>query len=184
MRHPAPKPAICRLDLPEPLLPSATFTVRDSERLIFVKSCAQRVKFLRSLLAVLALAGLAGYLARSRKNRTSPLVRAQAAHARWIARPDDVGASRNYCRCVARLVEWFESLSPARRPEACREEGLDVEMDPTDETGLRRFTVAHKVPAHRAGLIPCGVLKAPLAWPTRTPITTPIPARRCIRSTT
>jgi hypothetical protein len=26
------------------------------------------------------------------------------------------------------------------------------------------------------GLIPCGVLKAPLAWPTRTPITTPIPA--------
>ena len=35
-----------------------------------------------------------------------------------------------------------------------------------------------------ADSIPCGAWKAPLAWRTRTLITTPIPARRCIRSMT
>ena len=116
---------------------------------IFVVSRRRELKFLSNLLAVLALAELAGYLARRRRNRTSPLVLAQAAHDRWIVRPDDARASRNYYRCVARLVAWFDSLPPARRPEECRKEGLAVEMDPLQETGLYRFTVADKVPAYR-----------------------------------
>jgi hypothetical protein len=74
---------------------------------------------------------------------------AKAAHGQWIARPDDAWASRNCYRCVARLMEWFDSLPMARRIEACREEGLAVEMDPMEEEGLCRFTVADKVPAHR-----------------------------------
>ena len=98
---------------------------------------------------MLALAGLAGYLARWRKRRRSPLSLAQAAHDRWIARPDDAEASRNCYRCVARLVGWFDSLPVAQRNEACREEGLAVDTDPMEETDLCRFTVTDEVPARR-----------------------------------
>ena len=148
MSQPAPKPAISRRDPTALMLPSATFRARDCATLILVMSREREPKFLCSLLGVLALAGLAGHLVR-RKSRTSPLARAQAAHGQWIARPHDAGASRNCYRCVARLVGWFDSLPLARRIEACREEGLVVEMDPLEETGLCRFTVADKVPAHR-----------------------------------
>ena len=70
---------------------------------------------------------------------------AQAAYARWIAHPDDLGASTNYYRCLARLVKWFDALSVERRAEACREAGLVVEIDPMEEIRLFRFTVADKV---------------------------------------
>lgn len=149
MSQPAPKPAISRIDPTASILPSATFRARDGATLIFFMSSARKPKFLCGLLAVLALAGLAGYLARWRKSRTSPLALAKAAHGQWIARRDDAWASRNCYRCVARLMEWFDSLPMARRIEACREEGLAVEMDPMEEEGLCRFTVADKVPAHR-----------------------------------
>jgi hypothetical protein len=95
------------------------------------------------------LAELAGYLAWWRKRYTSPLALAKAAYGQWIVRPDDARAYRKCYRCVARLVGWFDSLPLARRTEACREEGLAVEMDPMEETGLCRFTAADKVPAHR-----------------------------------
>jgi hypothetical protein len=149
MSQPAPKPAISRIDPTASMLPSAAFRARDGATLIFVTSRARKLKFLCSLLAALALAGLAGYLAQWRKSRTSPLALAKAAHGHWIARPDDALASRNYYRCVARLVEWFDSLPLARRTEACGEEGLAVDMDPMEETDLCRFTVADKVPARR-----------------------------------
>jgi hypothetical protein len=108
---------------------------RDDAMLIFVMPRARKFKLLCSVLEVLALAGLVGYLARRRKNRKSPLVLAQAAHDRWLAHPDDAGASRNCYSCVARLVGWFDNLPLTRRIEACREEGLAVEMDPLEENG-------------------------------------------------
>ncbi|HEY5704002.1 MAG TPA: alpha/beta fold hydrolase [Terrimicrobiaceae bacterium] len=110
---------------------------------------AQKLKSLACLLALVALAGLAGCATRWRLSRTTPRALAQDAHARWIARPDDTKASRDSYRSVARLVQWFDALPVARRIEACREAGLVVEMDPMEETGLYRFTVADTVPAHR-----------------------------------
>ena len=121
----------------------------DGAKLSFVMSRARNLKFLCSLLAVLALAELAGYLAWWRKRYTSPLALAKAAYGQWIVRPDDARVYRKCYRCVARLVGWFDSLPRARRTEACREKGLAVEMDPMEETGLCRFTAADKVPAHR-----------------------------------
>ena len=50
---------------------------------------------------------------------------------------------------LARLVKWFDALPVERRAEACREAGLVVEMDPMDEIGLYRFTVADQVPLYR-----------------------------------
>lgn len=149
----------------------ATFRARDDAMLIYVMSRARNLRFLCSLLVVLTLAGLAGYLARWRKRRTSPLAFAKAAYGQWLAHPDDAGASRNCYRCVARLVGWFDSLSLTRRIEACREEGLAVEMDPLEETGLCRFTVADKVPAHRFRRCHtrAGIGVPVIAWqPTRT----------------
>jgi triacylglycerol esterase/lipase EstA (alpha/beta hydrolase family) len=112
-------------------------------------SRARKLKFLSCLVALLVLAGLAGCATRWRLSRTTPLALAQAAHAQWISRPDDAEASRNFYRSVARLVEWFDALPVAQRTEACRDAGLAVEIDPMEETGLYRFTVANKVTAHR-----------------------------------
>ena len=111
---------------------------------------ARELKFL-SFLALLALMGLVGgaFALRSRQRRTTPLSLAQAAYARWIAHPDDLGASTNYYHCLARLVKWLDALPVARRAEACRDAGLVVEMDPMEEIGLSRFTVADKVPLYR-----------------------------------
>ena len=118
-------------------------------------SRARKLKFLSCLVAFLALAGLAGCATRWRLSRTTALALAQAAYAQWIARPDDAEASRNFYRSVARLVEWFDALPVAQRTEACRDERLAVEMDPMEEIGLYRFTVADKVPAHR--LVRCHI---------------------------
>jgi hypothetical protein len=129
-------------------------------------SRARKLKFLSCLVALLALAGLAGCATRWRLSRTTPLALAQAAHARWISRPDDAEASRNFYRCVARLVEWFDALPAAQRTKACRDAGLVVEMDPMEETGLYRFTVADKVPAHRLmrGYVRPGIGVPVVAW--------------------
>ena len=134
--------------------------------LISVMSRARKLKYLSCLLTLVALAGLAGWR-RWRLRRKTPLALAQDAHAQWTARPDDVEASRNFCRSVARLVKWFDALPVARRTETCRDAGLAVEMDPMEETGLYRFTVADKVPAHRL-----------MRWHTRSGIGVPIVAWR------
>ena len=47
------------------------------------------------------------------------------------------------------LVEWFDGLAITEREEVFREGGLAIEIDPMDETGLYRFTVARKIPAYR-----------------------------------
>ncbi len=113
-------------------------------------SRARKFRSLSCLLGLVALAWLAGCAMRRSLSRTTPLALAQAAHAQWIARPDDARASRNFYRSVARLLEWFDALPVARRTETCRDAGLAVEMDPMEESGLYRFTVADKVPAHRS----------------------------------
>ena len=107
----------------------------------------------RSLSFLLGLVAL-GWLAvcairRRRLGRTIPLALAQAAHARWVARPDDPGVSKNLYRSVARLLEWFDALPAERRTESARNAGLAVEVDPLEESDLCRFTVADKIPAHR-----------------------------------
>jgi triacylglycerol esterase/lipase EstA (alpha/beta hydrolase family) len=130
-------------------------------------SRARKLKSLSWLLALVALAGLAGCVTRRRRSRTTPLALAQAAHAQWIARPDDAKASRNFYRSVARLVEWFDALPVARRAETCCDAGLAVEVDPMEETGLYRLTVADKVPAHRL-----------LRWHIRPGIGVPVVAWR------
>ena len=112
-------------------------------------SRARKLRPLSCLLGLVALAWLAGCAARRSLGRTTPLALAQDAHAQWIARPDDVSASRNFYRSVARLLEWFDALPVARRTETCRDAGLAVEMDTMEEGGLYRFAVADKVPAHR-----------------------------------
>jgi hypothetical protein len=134
---------------------SATSRARHGATLISVMSRARKLKFLSCLVAFLALTGLAGCATRWRLSRTTALALAQAAYAQWIARPDDAEASRNFYRSVARLVEWFDALPVAQRTEACRDERLAVEMDPMEEIGLYRFTVADKVPAHR--LVRCHI---------------------------
>ena len=110
---------------------------------------ARKLRSLSCLLGLVALAWLAGCATRRSLSRTTPLALAQAAHAQWIARPDDARASRNFYRSVARLLEWFDALPVARRIQTCRDAGLAVEMDPVEESGLYRFTIADKVPAHR-----------------------------------
>jgi triacylglycerol esterase/lipase EstA (alpha/beta hydrolase family) len=110
---------------------------------------ARNLKFLSSLFTLLAVAGLAGCALRLRQRRATLLSFAQAAYARWIANPGDVRASRNCYRSLARLVEWFDALPVERRAEACRDAGLVVEMDPMEEVGLSRFTIADKVPSYR-----------------------------------
>ena len=116
-----------------------------------VVSCPRgyALKLLCCLVALLALTGLFGRATRLRQSRATPLALAQAAHARWLACPDDVKASQNSYRSVARLVQWLDALPLERRAEACRDAGLVVEMDTMDELGLYRFTVAEKVPAYR-----------------------------------
>jgi len=91
---------------------------------------------------------------RFRRSPMAALRLAQAAYARWIAHPDDLGASMNYDHCLARLVKWFDALTVERRAEVCREAGLVVEMDSMEEIGLCRFTVADKVPLYRFDALP------------------------------
>ena len=111
---------------------------------------ARNLRSLSYFLALVALMGIVGCAVSLRRRRMiSPLTVAQAAHARWIARPDNAEASEEYHRSVRRLVEWFDSLPEAQRREVCREAELAVELDPTEETGLCLFTPADKVPLHR-----------------------------------
>jgi pimeloyl-ACP methyl ester carboxylesterase len=95
------------------------------------------------------LAGLAGFALRLRRSPKTALAHARAAHARWLSNPEDRPAFRNSYRSLVRLVECVDALSLDRRTEDCQEAGLRIEMDPIEETGLCRFTVADKVPAHR-----------------------------------
>jgi pimeloyl-ACP methyl ester carboxylesterase len=128
--------------------------------------CARKPKTFLCLLAALVLVGLIGCARLLRQSRKSFFALAQAAHARWLANPDDVRASRNSYHSVARLVQWLDSLPVDQRAEACREAGFGIEMDPMDEIGLCRFTIAAKVPAHR--LIRChtrsGIGVPVVAW--------------------
>jgi len=79
----------------------------------------------------------------------TPISLAKTAHLQWISSPEDAGASKKYRSAVARLVEWFDGLPEGQRAAACRDAGLSVEIDPMEETGLRRFVLAENVPMHR-----------------------------------
>jgi triacylglycerol esterase/lipase EstA (alpha/beta hydrolase family) len=104
---------------------------------------------LAGLAAAALLAGVASLVLRSRRRRRPVPLLAQAAHARWLSRPDDPWALRESHRSLARLVQWFDALPLELRAHACREAGLNVEMDRLEETGLCRFTIAQSVPVYR-----------------------------------
>ena len=74
-----------------------------------------------------------------------PLTHAEAAHARLAAHPGDHDAQQHYRHSVERLVKWYDAQPPAERERMCREAQLTVEMDPTEESGLHRFTVANTI---------------------------------------
>lgn len=74
---------------------------------------------------------------------------AQAAYIQWTAEPEDEMASRAYHRSLAQLVEWFAALSTDRRIAACREAGLEIEIDSFPGTDPRHFIVADRVPRGR-----------------------------------
>jgi hypothetical protein len=74
---------------------------------------------------------------------------AQAAYIQWTAEPEDEMASRAYHRSLAQLVEWFAALPTDRRIAACREAGLEIEIDSFPGTDPRHFIVADRVPRGR-----------------------------------
>jgi pimeloyl-ACP methyl ester carboxylesterase len=104
---------------------------------------------LAGALAALAVAGLLALLLRRLHARKTPLALARAAHLEWLARPKCPRSLQASYRSVARLVEWFDALPVQGRTEACRQAGLSVEIDRLDETGLYRFSIAHRAPAYR-----------------------------------
>ena len=102
------------------------------------------------LAAALMFGVLAAWLIhRFRQKHRSPFALAKAAYVRWRSNPDDPRALRNGYRALAGLVRWLDAVPLPRRTEACRQAGFSVEMDPMDEIGLCRFTVAGNMPAHR-----------------------------------
>ena len=78
-----------------------------------------------------------------------PLSAAQAANIQWTAEPEDEAASSAYHRSLARFVEWFGALPMDRRIAACREAGLEIEIDSFPGTDPRHFIVADRVPRGR-----------------------------------
>lgn len=54
-------------------------------------------------------------------------------------------ALTDYHGAVKQVVEWYDALPPEQRAAESQRMGLTVEMDPTPETGLNRYTLAEKV---------------------------------------
>jgi hypothetical protein len=76
-------------------------------------SRARKLKFLSCLVALLALAGLAGCATRWRLSRTTPLALAQAAHAQWISRPEGKLSSIRTLSANSPALMALAAISPA-----------------------------------------------------------------------
>jgi len=60
--------------------------------------------------------------------------------------PEDASTSTAYHRSIIRLVEWLDALPEDQRAAACRQAGLEIEIDALPEKGLRRFVAADRLP--------------------------------------